>query len=64
MIVGYVDFELFSGRIFSIEVIEFFISSFDGSELIYEGEECILDFEKIVCEDREFIYEGEVVLVE
>jgi hypothetical protein len=41
-----------------------FNSSVDGSEPIYEGEECILDSRTSNCEDREPMYEGEVILSE
>lgn len=41
-----------------------FTSSVDGSEPIYEGEECILDSGITVYEDREPMYEGEVILAE
>ncbi|XVF10704.1 hypothetical protein REPUB_Repub07fG0205400 [Reevesia pubescens] len=49
-----------SGRI--ADVPEAFTSSLDGSEPIYEGEECILDSGTTTYEDREPIYEGEVIL--
>ncbi|GMN32411.1 hypothetical protein TIFTF001_003666 [Ficus carica] len=49
-----------SGR--HIEASEALTSSVDGSEPIYEGEECILDSGTAVFEDREPVYEGEVVL--
>ncbi|KAK7307825.1 hypothetical protein VNO77_41231 [Canavalia gladiata] len=39
-------------------------SSVDGSEPIYEGEECVLDTRTGNFEDREPVYEGEVVLAE
>nr|DAD18731.1 TPA_asm: hypothetical protein HUJ06_020194 [Nelumbo nucifera] len=39
-------------------------SSLDGSEPIYEGEECILDSGLKIYENREPMYEGEVVLAE
>lgn len=58
------DFEPSSGRLPSIEAVESITSSLDGSEPLYEGEECILDPEKTVCGDREPVYEGEVVLAE
>ncbi|KAK9277291.1 hypothetical protein L1049_006831 [Liquidambar formosana] len=41
-----------------------FASSVDGSEPIYEGEECILESGMANYEDREPMYEGEVVLAE
>ncbi|KAI4315348.1 hypothetical protein L6164_028167 [Bauhinia variegata] len=36
----------------------------DGSEPIYEGEECVLDTRSATFEDREPVYEGEMVLAE
>ncbi|XP_027361034.1 ubiquitin carboxyl-terminal hydrolase MINDY-2 [Abrus precatorius] len=39
-------------------------STVDGSEPIYEGEECVLDTRTGNFEDREPVYEGEVVLAE
>ncbi|KAK7309008.1 hypothetical protein RJT34_05402 [Clitoria ternatea] len=39
-------------------------SSVDGSEPIYEGEECVLDTRTGNFEDREPVYEGEMVLAE
>ncbi|KAE8725323.1 hypothetical protein F3Y22_tig00008957pilonHSYRG00069 [Hibiscus syriacus] len=50
-----------SDRIHNVDVPEAFSSSFDGSEPLYEGEECILD-SVTTYENREPIYEGEVVL--
>ena len=50
------------GRIHHADVPEAFTSSLDGSEPIYEGEECILDSVTTTYEDREPIYEGEVIL--
>ncbi|XP_024029064.1 uncharacterized protein LOC21405916 isoform X1 [Morus notabilis] len=49
-----------SGR--HVDTSEALTSSVDGSEPIYEGEECILDSGTTVFEDREPVYEGEVVL--
>uniref|UniRef100_A0A803LQT6 MINDY deubiquitinase domain-containing protein n=1 Tax=Chenopodium quinoa TaxID=63459 RepID=A0A803LQT6_CHEQI len=63
-IAGHADYEPSSGSMPSIEAVESFTSSLDGSEPIYEGEECILDPVKTLCEDREPVYEGEVVLAE
>lgn len=40
------------------------LTSTVGSEPIYEGEECILDPRNTVLEEREPVYEGEVVLAE
>lgn len=51
-----------SDRIHLADVSEAFTSSLDGSEPIYEGEECILDSVTTTYEDREPIYEGEVIL--
>ncbi|XP_052209939.1 uncharacterized protein LOC127813172 [Diospyros lotus] len=44
------------------DVPDAFTSSANGSEPIYEGEECILESGVKVYEDREPMYEGEVVL--
>ncbi|KAG8662150.1 uncharacterized protein LOC110628211 isoform X1 [Manihot esculenta] len=46
------------------DVPETFTSSFNGSEPIYEGEECILGSGTAFLEDREPVYEGEVILAE
>ncbi|XAR70359.1 hypothetical protein NMG60_11027189 [Bertholletia excelsa] len=43
-------------------ILDSFTSSADGSEPIYEGEECILESGTVIYEGREPIYEGEVVL--
>ncbi|WCJ26131.1 Ubiquitin carboxyl-terminal hydrolase MINDY-1 [Euphorbia peplus] len=51
-----------SGRLHSLDVPDVF--SVDGSEPIYEGEECILDPGTPVFDDGEPMYEGEVVLAE
>ncbi|KAF2313203.1 hypothetical protein GH714_009744 [Hevea brasiliensis] len=53
-----------SGRMQNLDVSETFTSSVDGSEPIYEGEECILDSGAAVFEHREPMYEGEVILAE
>ncbi|KAJ4832242.1 hypothetical protein Tsubulata_002005, partial [Turnera subulata] len=53
-----------SGRLQNIDTPEIVTSSVDGSEPIYEGEECILDSGTSVYEDREPMYEGEVILAE
>ncbi|OMO81008.1 hypothetical protein COLO4_23793 [Corchorus olitorius] len=58
------DSDSSSGRIHHADVPEAFTSSLDGSEPIYEGEECILDSVPTTYEDREPIYEGEVILAE
>ncbi|XP_017973700.1 PREDICTED: protein FAM63A [Theobroma cacao] len=58
------DSDSSSGRIHHADVPEAFTSSLDGSEPIYEGEECILDSVTTTYEDREPIYEGEVILAE
>ncbi|KAG4131128.1 hypothetical protein ERO13_D09G187700v2 [Gossypium hirsutum] len=50
-----------SDRIHNADVLETFSSSLDGSEPIYEGEDCILD-SVTTYENREPIYEGEVIL--
>ncbi|KAK8475813.1 hypothetical protein V6N13_109516 [Hibiscus sabdariffa] len=50
-----------SDRIHHADVPETFTSSLDGSEPIYEGEECILD-SVTTYQDREPVYEGEVLL--
>ncbi|XP_042948829.1 uncharacterized protein LOC122281428 isoform X2 [Carya illinoinensis] len=54
--------DLSSGRIQHIDAAQSLTSSVDGSEPIYEGEECILDSRNTVLEEREPMYEGEVVL--
>ncbi|KAM6556902.1 hypothetical protein CsatB_003921 [Cannabis sativa] len=51
-----------SDRMQQLDTSEALTSSVDGSEPIYEGEECILDPATAIFEDREPIYEGEVVL--
>ncbi|KZV55865.1 hypothetical protein F511_26299 [Dorcoceras hygrometricum] len=43
---------------------EVFFPSVGGGEPIYEGEDCILKPEAVVYENREPVYEGEVVLAE
>ncbi|XP_065858130.1 uncharacterized protein [Euphorbia lathyris] len=53
-----------SGRFHGLDVPDAFTSSVDGSEPIYEGEECILDPGTTIYEDREPMYEGEVILAE
>ncbi|KAF2298897.1 hypothetical protein GH714_028962 [Hevea brasiliensis] len=58
------DSDSSSGRMQNVDVPETFTSSVDGSEPIYEGEECILDSGTAVFEDREPMYEGEVILAE
>ncbi|XP_021754071.1 ubiquitin carboxyl-terminal hydrolase MINDY-1-like [Chenopodium quinoa] len=63
-IAGHAGYEPSSGSMPSIEAVESFTPSLDGSEPIYEGEECILDPGKTLCEDHEPVYEGEVVLAE
>ncbi|KAE8710823.1 hypothetical protein F3Y22_tig00110319pilonHSYRG00422 [Hibiscus syriacus] len=50
-----------SDRIHHADVPETFTSSLDGSEPIYEGEECILD-SVTTYQEREPVYEGEVFL--
>ncbi|XVE57801.1 hypothetical protein DITRI_Ditri04bG0119100 [Diplodiscus trichospermus] len=51
-----------SGRMHHADVAEACTSSLDGSEPLYEGEECILNSVTKTYEDREPIYEGEVIL--
>ncbi|KAA8521963.1 hypothetical protein F0562_012723 [Nyssa sinensis] len=58
------DSDSSSGRRQLTEIPEAFSSSVDGSEPIYEGEECILDSGTTIYEDREPMYEGEVILAE
>lgn len=58
------DLDSSSGQMHHIDEPEAFSSSVNGSEPIYEGEECILDSGTVVYENREPIYEGEVVLAE
>ncbi|KAK7820798.1 ubiquitin carboxyl-terminal hydrolase mindy-1 [Quercus suber] len=60
----YADSDSSSGRIQHVDAAEALTSSVDGSEPMYEGEECILDSRTAVFEDREPVYEGEVVLAE
>ncbi|KAI3414698.1 MINDY_DUB domain-containing protein [Psidium guajava] len=50
------------GKLQHTDAAEPFTPSIDGSEPIYEGEECILESGTAASEDREPIYEGEVVL--
>lgn len=61
--VPHADSDSSSGRIQQSDVPETFTSSVDGSEPIYEGEECILD-SGTSYKEREPIYEGEVILAE
>ncbi|KAK4262699.1 hypothetical protein QN277_028230 [Acacia crassicarpa] len=52
-----------SGRVQQIDASEeAFSSSIDGSEPIYEGEECVLDKGNANFQDNEPVYEGEVLL--
>ncbi|KAK3019782.1 hypothetical protein RJ639_003769 [Escallonia herrerae] len=53
-----------SGRKQNMDVVEAFTSTADGSEPMYEGEECILESRNATYENREPMYEGEVVLAE
>jgi len=53
-----------SGRMQNFDTPDNYNSSVDGSEPIYEGEECIFDSRTSNCEDREPMYEGEVILSE
>lgn len=57
-----VDSDSSSGKLQHTDAAEPFTPSIDGSEPIYEGEECILESGTAASEDREPIYEGEVVL--
>ncbi|XP_019156237.1 PREDICTED: ubiquitin carboxyl-terminal hydrolase MINDY-1 [Ipomoea nil] len=59
-----VDSDLSSGRKDINNEPETFSSSVDGSEPIYEGEECIMESEAKTYENHEPMYEGEVVLTE
>ncbi|XP_028060461.1 uncharacterized protein LOC114264048 isoform X5 [Camellia sinensis] len=58
------DLDSSSGRRQHTDVPDAFTSSAEGSEPIYEGEECILESRTTIYEDREPMYEGEVVLAE
>ncbi|KAL7167392.1 hypothetical protein ACSBR2_037955 [Camellia fascicularis] len=58
------DLDSSSGRRQHTDVHDAFTSSAEGSEPIYEGEECILESRTTIYEDREPMYEGEVVLAE
>ncbi|XP_057462164.1 uncharacterized protein LOC130752411 [Actinidia eriantha] len=58
------DSDFSSGRRQQIDVPDAFTSSSDRNEPIYEGEECILESEMKIYEDREPMYEGEVALAE
>ncbi|GLT90949.1 hypothetical protein SLE2022_088640 [Rubroshorea leprosula] len=58
------DLESSSGGIQPGDLSETVTSSLDGSEPIYEGEECILDSGTKVYEEQEPVYEGEVILAE
>ncbi|KAK2976794.1 hypothetical protein RJ640_027190 [Escallonia rubra] len=53
-----------NGRRQNMDVVEAFTSTADGSEPMYEGEECILESRTATYENREPMYEGEVVLAE
>ncbi|XP_043716699.1 ubiquitin carboxyl-terminal hydrolase MINDY-1-like isoform X2 [Telopea speciosissima] len=54
----------FSGSSQHIDQPKSVASSLEGSEPIYEGEECILDSGLTIYENREPMYEGEMVLAE
>ncbi|KAF8412340.1 hypothetical protein HHK36_000302 [Tetracentron sinense] len=58
------DSDSSSGRRQHIDAPGAVTSSLDGSEPIYEGEECILDSGQTIYESREPVYEGEIVLAE
>ncbi|CAN1332780.1 Ubiquitin carboxyl-terminal hydrolase MINDY-2 [Linum perenne] len=53
-----------SGLMQNMDVTEPYSPSVDGSEPIYEGEECILDSGTPKFADGEPVYEGEVILAE
>ncbi|CAL1401196.1 unnamed protein product [Linum trigynum] len=53
-----------SGLVQNKDVTEPYSPSVDGSEPIYEGEECILDSGTPKFDDGEPVYEGEVILAE
>lgn len=56
------DLDPSSGQMQHVDACETLTSSVDGSEPIYEGEECIIDSRTTGFEDREPVYEGEVIL--
>lgn len=58
------DLDCSDERTVPVDVSEDVASSLAGSEPIYEGEECILDSGHLVYENREPMYEGEIVLAE
>lgn len=58
------DSDVLSDRSQHTDVPKSVTSSLDGSEPIYEGEECILDSGPTIFENREPMYEGEMVLAE
>ncbi|XP_019445093.1 PREDICTED: uncharacterized protein LOC109348933 isoform X3 [Lupinus angustifolius] len=58
------DSDLFGVRFHQTDVSDTLPSSVNGSEPIYEGEECVLDKRSQNFEDPEPVYEGEVVLAE
>ncbi|KAE9613173.1 putative MINDY deubiquitinase [Lupinus albus] len=58
------DSDLFGVRFHQTDVSDILPSSVDGSEPIYEGEECILGTRSQNFEHPESVYEGEVVLAE
>ncbi|KAL3818133.1 hypothetical protein ACJIZ3_004038 [Penstemon smallii] len=59
------DSDSSSGQMHKIDEAEAFTSSVDGSEPMYEGEECILESGTLVVDkNQEPVYEGEGVLAE
>ncbi|KAL1316571.1 hypothetical protein HN51_068750 [Arachis hypogaea] len=61
---NHMDTDSSSVRYNQTDASEVLTSSVDGSEPIYEGEECVLDTRTGNFEDHEPVYEGEVVLAE
>ncbi|KAG5061458.1 hypothetical protein JHK87_002487 [Glycine soja] len=61
---GHTNSDSSSVRYHQTDVSGALTSSVQGSEPIYEGEECVLDTRTGNFEDREPVYEGEVVLAE
>lgn len=58
------DLDSSDGRVDNKDKPQAITSSVDGSEPIYEGEECIMSSGPVVCDNQEPVYEGEVVLAE
>ncbi|KAG4987279.1 hypothetical protein JHK85_030262 [Glycine max] len=61
---GHTNSDSSSVRYHQTDVSGALTSCVQGSEPIYEGEECVLDTRTGNFEDRELVYEGEVVLAE